>query len=53
MKIKEVLKNLKIKKLKNDNNKNISKNFSGAAEGSVGSVQFQIVPFPACTSQGL
>ena len=47
MKIKGVIKNLKIKnknKLKNDNIKNISKNFSGALEGSVGSVQFQIVP---------
>ena len=44
MKIKGVIKNLKIKKLKNDNIKNISRNFSGAVEGSVGSVQFQIVP---------
>ena len=38
---------LKIKKLKtkkNDNSKNISRNFSGAVEGSVGSVKFQIVP---------
>ena len=41
MKIKGVLKNLKIKK--NDNSKNISKNFFGAVEGIVGSVQFQIV----------
>ena len=43
MKIKGVIKNLKIKieKLKNDN---IAKNLSGAVEGSVGSVQFQIVP---------
>ena len=31
-------------KLKNDNSKNISRNFSGAVVGSVGSVQFQIVP---------
>ena len=44
MKINGVIKNLKIKKLKNDNSKNISRNFSGAVEGSVGSVQFQIVP---------
>ena len=43
MKIKGVIKNLKIKKLKNDNIKNISRNFSGAVEGRVGSVQFQIV----------
>ena len=48
MKIKGLIKNLKIKKqlknLKNDNSKNISRNFSGAVVGSVGSVQFQIVP---------
>jgi len=44
MKIKEVIKKLKIKKLNNDNSKNISRNFSGAVEDSVGSVQFQIVP---------
>ena len=44
MKIKGVIKNIKIKKLKNANNKNISRNFSGAVEGSVRSVQFQIVP---------
>ena len=44
MKIKGVIKNLKIKNLKNDNSKNISTNFSGAVVGSVGSVQFQIVP---------
>jgi len=30
--------------IKNDNSKNISWNFSGAVEGNVGSVQFQIVP---------
>ena len=43
MKIKGVIKNLKnIKKF--DNSKNISRNFSGAVVGSVGSVQFQIVP---------
>ena len=41
MKIKGVIKNLKIK---NDNSKNISRNFSGIVEGSVGSVQFQKVP---------
>ena len=37
----------KNKKLNNDNylsSKNISRNFSGAVVGSVGSVQFQIVP---------
>ena len=39
MKIKGVIKNLKIKK---DNIKNMSRNFSGA-EGSEGSVHFQIV----------
>ena len=47
MKIKEVTKDLKIKKLKtkkNDNSKNISRNFSGAVVGNVGSVQFLIVP---------
>ena len=42
MKIKGVTKNLK--KLKNNNSKNISRNFSGAVEDSVVSVQFQIVP---------
>ena len=31
--------------LNNDNSKNISRNFSGAVVGSVGSVQFQIVPW--------
>ena len=30
--------------IKNDNSKNISWNFSGAVEGNVGSVPFQIVP---------
>ena len=44
MKIKGVIKNLKIKNFKNDNNKNISRNFSGAVEGSARSVKFQIVP---------
>ena len=47
MKIKGVIEDLKKKKnliSKNDNSKNISRNFSGAVEGSVGSVQFQIVP---------
>ena len=45
MKIKRIIKNLKIKKLKlkNDSSKNISRNFSGAVEGSVRSVQFQRV----------
>ena len=40
MKIKGVIKNLKIKKIKNDNSKNTSRNFSGAVVGSMGSVQF-------------
>ena len=48
MEIKGIIEDLKIKKqlknLKNDNSKNISRNFSGAVAGSVGSVQFQIVP---------
>ena len=44
MKIKGVIEDLKLKKLKNDNSKNISRNFSGAVVGSVGSVQFQTVP---------
>ena len=47
MKIKGVIEDLKIKKKnlkKNDNRKNISRNYSGAVVGSVGSVQFQIVP---------
>ena len=43
MKIKGVIKNLKsIKKF--DNSNNISRNFSGAVVGTVGSVQFPIVP---------
>ena len=42
MKIKGLIEDLKIKK--KDNSKNISRNFSGAVVGSVGSVQFQIVP---------
>ena len=41
MKIKGAIKNLK--NLRRDNSKNISRNFSGAVGGSVGSVQFQIV----------
>ena len=53
MKINRVIEDLKIKKskenFKNYNSKNISKNFSTAVVGSVGSVQFQIVP--AYTSQ--
>ena len=44
MKIKGVIKNLKINMIKNGNSKNIAKKFSGVVEGSVGSVQFQIVP---------
>ena len=42
MKIKGVIEDLKF--FKNDNSKNISRNFSGAVVGSVGSVQFQIFP---------
>ena len=42
MKIKGVIEDLK--KLKSDNSKNISRNFSGAAEGSVGPFQLQRVP---------
>ena len=44
MKIKGVIKNLKLKKIKNGNIKNICRHFSGVVEGSVGSVQFPIVP---------
>lgn len=45
MQIKGVIEYLKInKKIKNDNSKNISRNFSGVVVGSVGLVQFQIVP---------
>ena len=45
MKIKGVIEDLKIKKIKkDDSSKNISRHFSGAVVGSVGSVQFQIVP---------
>ena len=48
MKIKGLIEDLKVKKkffnLKNDNSKNISRNFSGAVADSVGSVQFQIFP---------
>ena len=45
MKIKGMIEDLKFKKkFLNDNSKNISRNFSGAVAGSVGSVQFQIVP---------
>ena len=50
MKIKGVIKNLKT--LKSDS-ENISRNFSGAVVGSVGSVQFQIVPCSSYTSQDL
>ena len=48
MKIKGVIEDLKIKKikknLKNDNSKNISRNFYGIVLDSVGSVHFWIVP---------
>ena len=44
MKIKGVIKNLNLKKLKSDNSKNIPRNFFGAVVGSVGSVQSPIVP---------
>ena len=48
MEIKGIIEDLKIKKqlknLKNDNSKNISRNFSGAVAGSVGSVLFHMVP---------
>ena len=47
MKIKGVVEDLKILKINikiNYNSKNISRNYSGAVVGSVGSVQFQIVP---------
>ena len=43
MKVKGVI-TIFFKKLRNDNSKNISRNFSGAVVGSVGSVQFQIFP---------
>ena len=48
MKIKRVIEALKFFlsfiNLKNDNSKNISRNFSGVIADSVRSVQFQIVP---------
>ena len=44
MKIKTVIEDLKIKNLKNDNSKNISRTYSGVVVDSVGSVHFQIVP---------
>ena len=46
MKLKGVIEELKIKKIKNDskNSKNISRTFSGVVVGSVGSVHFRIVP---------
>ena len=43
MKIKGVIEDLIIKKIKNDS-KNISRTFSGVVVGSVGSVHFRIVP---------
>ena len=42
MKTKGVIEDLK--KILNDSSKPVSRNFSGAAVGSVGLVQFQIVP---------
>jgi len=47
IKIKGVIKNLNSKKKNcfNENSKNISRNFSGAAVGNDGSVPFQIVPY--------
>ena len=45
MKIKTVIEDLKIKNLKNDNSKNISRTFSGVVVDSVGSVRFWIVPW--------
>ena len=44
MKIKRAIEDLKFFNLNNDDSKNISRNFSGAVAGSVGSVQLQIVP---------
>ena len=44
MKIKGVIEELKFKKKFFNDNRNTSRNFSGAVAGSVGSVQFQIVP---------
>ena len=45
MKIEGIIKDLIFfKVLKNDNSKNISRNFSGAVVDSFGPVQFQIVP---------
>ena len=41
MKINRIIRTFK--KLKSDNSKNISRNFSGVVVGSVGSVQCQIV----------
>ena len=40
----EAIKDLTFFLIKSDNSKNIYRNFSGAVVGSVGSVQFQIVP---------
>ena len=54
MKIKGVIEDLKIKKIKNDhkNSKNISRTFSGAFVGIVGSVHFLIVPWSGSRSKG-
>ena len=50
MKIKGLIEDVKKKekKIKNDNSKNISRNFSGSVAGNVGSFQFQIVPCSSC-----
>ena len=55
MKIKGIIEDLKIKKIKrkNDNSKNISRTFSGALADSAGSVHFQMFLDPIYTSQDL
>ena len=47
MKIKGVIEDLKLQKIKNDskNSKNISRTSSGGVVGSVGSVHFRMVPW--------
>ena len=49
MKIKGLIEDLKLKKILNDhkNSKNISRTLSGGIVGIVGSVHFQIVPWPS------
>ena len=42
--IEDLKKKKKEKLVKNNNSKNISRNFSGTVVGSLGSVQFQIAP---------